>query len=182
MTWILILEVLSDFLGSDEEILKEAFVVIVSVQVSLGDVQVADFVLNIFVELKLREFLETSLENFGSMDLHFRGFLNKRFLLQFLLEFVGFLPVILGKGLAEGVNSLVKCLDLVLFILAKYVKCLDFLVNVLLFCDLNGLFDEGIWGKFLTLALNIDLGNMLSGNFMVFKVVNHFLLVLLGVF
>ena len=182
MTWILILEVLSDFLGSDEEILKEAFVVIVSVQVSLGDVQVADFVLNIFVELKLREFLETSLENFGSMDLHFRGFLNKRFLLQFLLEFVSFLPVILGKGLAEGVNSLVKCLDLVLFILAKYVKCLDFLVNVLLFCDLNGLFDEGIWGKILTLALNIDLSNMLSGDFMVFKVVNHFLLVLLGVF
>jgi hypothetical protein len=98
------------------------------------------------------------------------------------LEFDSLVEVILVKGLAEGVNSLVKCLDLVLFILAKYVKCLNFLVNVLLFCDLNGLFDEGIWGKFLTLALNIDLGNMLSGNFMVFKVVNHFLLVLLGVF
>lgn len=176
------MEVLSDFLGSDEEILEEDCAVIVSVQVSLGDVQVANFVLNVFVELKLWEFLETSLENFGSADLHFRGFLKKRFLLQLLLEFVSLLPVILGKGLAEGVNSLVKRLDLVKFILAKYVKCLDFLVHVLLFFDFDGLFDEGIWGKFFTLALNIDLGNMLSGNLMVFEVVNQFLLVLLGVF
>jgi len=76
--WVLSLEVLADFLSSGDEILEEALVILIVVQVILSGIQVVDLVLNKFVFRNLWELDETGLENVGSVD-HESGFsLSKR--------------------------------------------------------------------------------------------------------